>query len=192
MFEEFARALLDEDGAIRSEAAAEIFRWGQAGPRSWTVQQVDEVIAAATTGLVSPDAPWSSGWTKVAAAATHAVDLDPEVAGSPQIIWDSRVSFAVAELFSRPSDALRERLFVVAGKTRRRSSDSLRAQSLSRAGWRINATPRRAWKTQLWGSRLVHAMAGLLNSSDEFEMERAHHGHWTAFDVAAALFVEGY
>lgn len=192
MFNGFADGLSDEDSAARVEAAGEIFRWGRAGPASWTVEQVDLVIAAARTGVVAKGTPWSSGWTKVAAAATHPKDLDPDAAGHPQVIWDSRVSFAVAELLPEATDPLLDRLSVVAGKTKRRTGDSPRAQRLKSAGWRFNAAPSRAWTTQLWGSRLVHAMSGILNSSDEFETERLRHRHWTAFDVAAALFVEGY
>jgi hypothetical protein len=192
LFEAFGAGLLDQRPSVRSETAGKIFRWGRAGPRSWSVKQVDAVITTARTGVVEPETPWSSGWTKVAAAATHPLDLNGDAIGNPQIIWDSRVSFAIAELSSGPTDALRERLFVVPGKTKRRAVGRDRAQSLKAAGWRFNATPARAWATQVWGSRLVHAMSGILNSSDEFESERRHHPRWTSFDVAAALFVEGY
>ena len=192
LFEEFYAGLADQRPSVRNDTAGRIFRWGGAGPQSWSVEEVDSVVEAAKTGVVRRKTPWSSGWTKVAAAATHSLDLDNEATGNPQIIWDSRVSFAIAELLALPTDPLRELLFVVPAKTKRRAVYGSRAQSLKVAGWRINATPARAWTTQLWGSRLVHAMSGILNTAEEFAGERQHHARWTAFDVASALFVEGY
>lgn len=199
-FADFNRRLLSQDDATRLAVVAEVFSWGRVSPRTtWTLQMADDVIRAARDRSASMSkVPWSSSWTKIAAAATHDIDLDPEAAGLTQVIWDSRVSFAVAELLgASPSDVLTKRLLIVPGRTEGRGASGARANSLQARGWKAatgtwTARSNAFWRSQRDGSRLVQTMAKILNSHDEFVGEREGHGRWTSFDVALALFVEGY
>ncbi len=176
-FETFNQGLLDGDGEMRRAIVAQIFSWGRVSPRTlWTLDMVDAVTRVARDPLaLTSKVPWSSSWTKVAAAATHDVDLGPSTSLT-QVIWDSRVSFAIAD---------------------GRISSGQRAKRLQAKGWKFASgtwTSRADafWRSQNNGSRLVQTMAMVLNSNDEFADERQNHGRWTSFDVALALFVEGY
>ncbi|MGX5773895.1 hypothetical protein [Methylorubrum zatmanii] len=70
-----------------------VFAWGRVRSRSpIEASQVRSVFAVALQAAGAPceravaEAPWSSGWTKVAAFATAHLDHDAHTVGHPQLI----------------------------------------------------------------------------------------------------------
>ena len=199
-FADFNERVLSPSPETRQAAVAEIFRWGRVSPRSpWTTDMAEKVVIAARDEAVpAREVPWSSSWTKVAAAATFDFEFDPALTRVPQVIWDSRVSFAVAELLgSACPPLLKEHLLIVPGKTDGRTTSGARAESLKRSGWKTasgtwTTRANAFWRSQRTGSRLIQMMSKQLNTHEEFRDERVSHPRWSSFDVALALFVEGY
>lgn len=201
LFQDFNRRLLSPDPAVRVRAAQEVFDWGRVRPKSdWSDKHVVAVVKAARNPQDERDVgliPWSSSWTKIAAAATHDSDLDGSQTPSPQVIWDSRVSFAVAELSKGRGSIDNGGMLVVPGRTDGREPKGARAVALRSDGWKLASghwSSRSAafWRSQRAGSLVIKEMASLLNKHADFELERSEHPLWTSFDVALALFVEGY
>ena len=142
--------------------AIEIFEWGHVRPREFTAEQIQSVVAASIDGNVPHGpVPWSSSFTKVAAAATHADDLDGRSVVLPQVIWDSRVSYAVARLSScalaareQILDYLKRRLLVVPGRGGNRTIGKEWQVALSQQGWSFATGSwmlrhRRFWRSQI-------------------------------------------
>jgi hypothetical protein len=185
--------------------ANEIFAWGKVRPKQFARDDIEAVRDAAIAGQVpGRPTPWSSSYTKIAAASTHRADLDPTSQVLPQVIWDSRVSYAVTRL-ALPAlvgkqeifEFLKKQLLVVPGRGGNRLNNGPWTTELRQQGWsfatgswrlRCNAF----WRCQIVGSQLIHAMVGKLNSLPRFASERRGSHRWTSFDVALALFVEGY
>jgi hypothetical protein len=142
--------------------------------------------------------PWSSSYTKIAAAATYQANVDPNSNILPQVIWDSRVSYAMTRLASRalahePGVLLgfKQQLLVVPGRGGNRFADGPWTMELRQQGWSFATGSWRLrskafWRSQTVGSRLIHAIAGKLNNLSQFECERRNGHRWTSFDVGLA------
>lgn len=200
-FGDFNQRLLSRDPKTRVRAAQDIFDWGRVRPKSdWSDKHVVAVVDAArnpASQARTEPTPWSSSWTKIAAAATHDSDVDRTQTPSPQVIWDSRVSFAIAELSNGIGPIDKAGMLVVPGRTDGRENKSGRAMTLKSEGWRFatghwSSRSVAFWRSQRAGSLVIKEMVHLLNNHEDFESERREHARWTSFDVALALFVEGY
>lgn len=197
-FRSFNTNLKSESSEQRVRTVQDILDWGRVRPKTpWGSYEVDAVIEAARSEQpLSQTTPWSSSWTKVATAATIEADFTPS-SMVPQVIWDSRVSFAIAELSNDAILGNQQGLLIVQGRTEGRDPNSSRTQILKAKGWKFaqGSWKQRShafWKSQKAGSLLVQEMTSLLNEHPDFEAERKHHPRWTSFDTALALFVEGY
>lgn len=105
-----------DEQRLAIDLTSRVFAWGRAGSRTPVdALQVQAVFAAAlhaagvTLEQRVAEAPWSSGWTKVAAFATAHLDHDAHTAGHPQVILDSRVANAFRKLVERPKRSFRRR-----------------------------------------------------------------------------------
>ncbi|MCJ2038811.1 hypothetical protein MKK55_07560 [Methylobacterium sp. J-059] len=182
-----------------------VFAWGRAGSQAQIAAcQVQAVFAAAlhaagvTLTQSAAEAPWSSGWTKVAAFATAHLDHDAHTAGHPQVIWDSRV----ANAFRRLVDAAEAQL--PASMTSQFKADlrQIRGRGGERVGlkltdgWAFANTLAQQWKAQRTGSRIVGELCEALNAAPErygrMPGSTRLDGRWTSWGVGLALFVEGY
>jgi len=186
------------------QVASKIFAWGRVRPRTFTEADIRSVVNAAVLGKIPNElTPWSSSWTKVAAAATHHIDLDPTAVGVPQVIWDSRVSYAVARLAqqalknqSEVLDQLKNLLLIVRGRGGSRKIGLPLTDELKQQGWKFadgswKTRSKAFWRAQIVGSQVVNAMARKLNSLEKYEDQRIAGRRWTSFDVASALFMYG-
>ena len=197
-FRNFNESLVSLDANQRVQTVRKILEWGRVRPRTpWGEYEVNAVINAARSDSPLQNlVPWSSSWTKIAAAATIDADFKPSPI-VPQVIWDSRVSFAIAELSQDSVPGNKLGLLIVQGRTEGREPSSVRTQKLKEQGWKFaqGSWKQRSaafWKSQKGGSLLIREMTFLLNNHPDFEAEREHHAKWTSFDTALALFVEGY
>lgn len=182
-----------------------VFAWGRVRSRSpIEASQVRSVFAVALQAAGAPcaravaEAPWSSGWTKVAAFATAHLDHDAHTVGHPQVIWDSRVANAVRKLVDAagaqlPASAtaqLKADLRQIHGRGGERNGLKLSG------GWAFAHTLTQKWTAQRAGSRLVGELRNALNAAPERfgRMPGSTHpdGRWTSWGVGLALFVEGY
>jgi hypothetical protein len=166
--------------------------------------QVQAVFAAALHAAGVPltqrvaEAPWSSGWTKVAAFATEHLDHDAHTAGHTQVIWDSRVANAFrklvdaaeAQLPTSMTPQLKADLRQICGRGGERDGLKLTC------GWAFANTLAQQWKAQRAGSRLVGELRDALNAAPErfgrMPGSTNPNGRWTSWGVGLALFVEGY
>lgn len=182
-----------------------VFAWGRVRSRSpIDASQVQAVFASALQAAGTPcgreavEAPWSSGWTKVAAFATAHLDHDAHTVGHPQVIWDSRVANAIrnlvdsaeAKLPTLVTAQLKAELRQIHGRGGERNGLKLSG------GWAFAHTLSQKWTAQRAGSRLVGELRDALNAAPERfgKMPGSTHpeGRWTSWGVGLALFVEGY
>ncbi|WP_162560562.1 hypothetical protein [Methylobacterium durans] len=195
-----------EDQQRAVDLTSRVFSWGGVPSRSAIDSRAVQAVFAAAlraTGVHiaiehTKDAPWSSGWTKVAAFATAHLDHDHNTAGSPQVIWDSRVANAIRKLV----DAAEARLPDSTVAQLRHDLRQIRGRGGERMGlqlppgWAFANTLEQKWIAQRAGSRLIRHMRDALNAAPERygKMPGAEHlgGRWTSWGVGLALFVEGY
>ncbi|WP_156398864.1 hypothetical protein [Methylobacterium sp. Leaf469] len=182
-----------------------VFTWGRVRSRSpIDASHVQAVFAAALEAAGLPygpnavEAPWSSGWTKVAAFATAHLDHDAHTVGPPQVIWDSRVANAIrklvdageAQLPAPVTAQLKAELRQIHGRGGERHGLKLTG------GWAFAHTRSQKWTAQRAGSRLIGELRDALNAAPERfgKMPGSTHpdGRWTSWGVGVALFVEGY
>ena len=125
--------------------------------------------AGAPCARAVAEAPWSSGWTKVAAFATAHLDHNAHTAGHPQVIWDSRVANAVRKLVdaaeSQLSTSMTAQLKADLRQIHGRGGER-HGLKLS-GGWAFAHTLTQKWTAQRAGSRLVGELRDALNAAPE-------------------------
>ena len=194
------------DKADAVHVVGEIFDWGGIRrPKALTQANAQAVFAAslcvAGVSEGSPsllNAPWSSGWTKVAAFATRHLDGKDDTAWIPQVIWDSRAANGVRRLVDLSGDRLDEALLAaLKGNLRQvKGRGGTRKDQKLIGGWAWASTPKQQWRAQSEGSRLVRHIRDHLNSNLQrhgaMPTSDGAGARWTSWGVGLALFVEGY
>lgn len=183
------------------ETTLNVFKWGGVtrgkGHGAPCFDDIGRVMLSATSYACVRSAPMDSAWTKLAALSSAWHDDDPR--RPPQVIFDSRVSVALIEAIDRACanqkglrplrDNLRAAgLGYVPGRGGTRPQ---RIEALRDAGWK-NGYGR--WDAQFAASRLVFAIAGVLNQGTRFERMSTPEGDrdWDVRGVEMVLFMDGY
>lgn len=194
-----------EEQRLAVDLTHRVFAWGRVRSRNpIEASQVQAVFASALQGAGAPagriagEAPWSSGWTKVAAFATAHLDHHAHIAGYPQVIWDSRVANAVRKLVDAAEGQLLPSIMAQLKADLRQihgRGGERKGLTLS-GGWAFAHTLAQKWTAQRAGSNLIGQLRDALNEAPERfgRMPGSMHaeGRWTSWGVGLALFVEGY
>ena len=178
------------------KAANDIFIWGGVKTRTHEAKDVFEVLWNAIVGeAIFRAAPMNSGWTKVAAFASEVSELQHN-----QVIWDSRVSTAIARRLhfyfcssngSTSYEIPKEycvRVIQGQGGTRPEFSSIL-----SDSGWLTGWGGRNsAWSAHFHGGVIVSQIRDILNSDLSRYGVPGDQSEWSLRDVEMVLFMDGY
>lgn len=173
--------------------AEDICIWGGV-PQKQGYADAWKVAKAAVTGHVDPDAPMSSGWTKVAAFASDTLTHE-------QTIWDSRVSVSViggiknalAQVELDRSQILEhvpwlEKVRIVSAQADGRRE---RIEELKNSGWSVGMCN---WPSHFGGSSIVRRIVKLMIAKPirfPDELTPNFGENWNMFNVGMALFMDG-
>lgn len=196
--------LSDQEYDNLTNFSKDVFKWGGVERSNSQIAEngkiVESVIRAALLWEVPPKGvPMNSGWTKVAALASEFVELD---GGSPQIIFDSRVSASILSRLDQvlcevedgdpPFSVLPSELSALGFIPGRGGTRIHKGRREHRLKW-----PNRyqRWDSQFSASFLVNAMRRQLNEDlDEFgKMPHSPYpdGRWSTRGVEMVLFMDG-
>jgi hypothetical protein len=168
--------------------ALRVFNWG--GVTRSDPKQVFLVFRRALA-MTEDDAPMNSGWTKVAAVATH--HRENEIEKVAHVIWDSRVACSVVSRLDRifhnrqVADLRTTWLGLIPGRTSTNSTGK-RANFRPRCQWR---TVYGKWEGQNAGSCFVRRVVDRLNEQGSYIGFGSGTQPWTVWSLGAALFVDG-
>lgn len=168
--------------------ATDIFTWGGVPQAAVTPAMVRDVFESVAAGKRIRSAPMNSGWTKVAAFASHGTGAKNE-----QVIWDSRVAHSLIRRLDAllhaaghntvPALTILKDIGRVPGRGGSRTAVSYHLR------WPMGY---RMWSAQFAGSALVREIRDELNN----RLTPAEHGKsdgpWTVRDVEMVLFMDGY
>ena len=185
-----------EQGLKAIKAANDIFIWGGVKTRTQEAKDVLEVIWNALVGeAVFSAAPMNSGWTKVAAFSAEVGELKLN-----QVIWDSRVSTAIARRLHfhfgsshlATSYEIPEKycVRVIQGQGGTRPEF---LPVLSESGWHTGWGSRvSAWEAHFQGGQIVGQIRDILNSDLSRYGVPDGKSEWSLRDVEMVLFMDGY
>lgn len=186
-----------EDKQLAIKTANEIFLLYGVPQREVTAENIERVIRAAVEENGESSAKMNSGWTQVAAFATHF--LEAVEGRTPLVVWNSRIATSIISRL--------DFLLVEAGCS---SPESLFPNIGTVPGWG-GTRPRifsldwpsgyRQWSTQIAASKLVVNMRDILNTSTDNQGNRLYprmplaggdRGLWTVRGVQMVLSQDGY
>jgi len=186
-----------EDKKLAIKTAEEIFLIYGVPQRDVTAENVEAVFRAAITEDSESTVKMNSGWTQIAAFATHFLEDKP--GRVPLVAWNSRISTAIISRL--------DFLMVEAGHS---STKPLFPDIGTVPGWG-GTRPRelslewpegyRQWSTQIAASKLVTAMRDILNNSTDEQGNRLYpsmplaggdQGLWTVRGIQMVLSSDGY
>lgn len=193
------------ESASLTEFAIRVFEWGRVTRGNAEVAKNGELVASVIDAglnwhIPRKNVPMNSGWTKVAALATEFIESE---GGTPQIIFDSRVS---ASLLSRLDAVLSQ---VPTGDDPRKFlPDELRAlgwvpgrggtrTTKGRREHRLHWTNRyKRWDAQFSATRLVSAIRKHVNMDlsgfGKMPFSPYENGTWSTRGIEMILFMDGY
>ena len=166
--------------------ATDIFTWGGVPQAAVTPAMVRDVFESVAAGVQIRSAPMNSGWTKVAAFASHGT------VENEQVIWDSRVAHSLIKRLDTLLDAAGHKtvphLTILKDIGRVPGRGGSRTAISYGLDWPVGY---RTWKAQFAGSALVRDIRDELNRRPPAEHGKLD-GPWTVRDVEMVLFMDGY
>ena len=186
-----------EDRELAVKTANEIFLLYGVPQREVNADNVLAVFQAALNEDANADAKMNSGWSQLAAYATHFLEANPE--RTPMVYWCSRIATSViSRLDFLMVEAGRddpEELFPGIGRIPGWGGTRPRELSLE---WPDGY---RKWSTQIAASHLVKRLRDILNTELDDSGNRLYpdmplvggdRGPWTVLGVQRVLFSDGY
>ncbi|MBC7477480.1 MAG: hypothetical protein H7317_05210 [Pseudorhodobacter sp.] len=168
--------------------ATDIFTWGGVPQAVVTPAMVRDVFESVAAGKRIRSAPMNSGWTKVAAFASHGTGAKNE-----QVIWDSRVAHSLIRRLDAllraaghntvPALTILKDIGRVPGRGGSRTAISYGLN------WPVGY---RTWTAHFAGSALVREIRDELNKRRTPAEHGKSDGPWTVRDVEMVLFMDGY
>jgi hypothetical protein len=177
----------------------DLFRWGGVlrgmGHNPSDFQTIKAVMLTAVHYRHSYSAPLDSAWTKLAAISSSWNVQDADC--PPQVIFDSRVSVSLLtaiENCAQHDASLLPTMSILKsgylGTIPGRGGNRPRALNLlAQKGWKSRY---RVWSAQFEASKLVSAMATVLNEKVGPVSLKQRKRPWTTRDVEMVLFMDGY
>jgi hypothetical protein len=186
-----------EDKQLAIKTANEIFMLYGVPQREVTAENIEAVIRAAIKEDSNSNAKMNSGWTQIAAYATHFLEENSQ--RTPHVAWNSRIATSIISRL--------DFLLVEAGCD---SPDKLFPHIGTVPGWggtrprefSLNwPTGYRQWSTQIAASKLITSMRDILNNCTDKDGNHVYprmplaggdRGLWTVRGVQMVLSQDGY
>ncbi len=185
-----------EDKKLAIKTANEILLLRGLPQRAVTAENVQAVFSAAINEDSNSTAKMNSGWTQIAAYATHFLEGNSK--RTPQVAWNSRVATSIISrldfLLVEVGHSSPEALFPNIGTVPGWGGTRPRELSLKwPEGYRL-------WSTQIAASHLVAKMRDVLNSKDDngdllypkMPIAVGTESEWTVRGVEMVLSSDGY